>query len=173
MKYFLWIASFFLFSAAAAQEAGTVIQVSIDEASCTADAQYQINVQVCTPAGLSEEPATGGKRKSSYDWSRFQGIDASFRCEEHYSSMGCDANFRSPGYGLDKVLNISVVRIRGEEMDMMQILVPVTEADEQTVIDIRKIPFRAGSFNLKDHLKAESISSRGNTLLLTPADGAF
>ncbi len=173
MKYFLWIASFFLFSAAFAQEPGTVIQVSIDEASCSADAQYQINVQVCTPAQAGEETSTGGKQKSSYDWSGFTGIDASFRCDEHYSSMGCDANFRSPGYGLDKVLNISVLRIRGEEMDMMQILVPVTRADEQTVIDIRNLPFRPGSFNLKDRLKAESVSSRGNTLLLTPAEGAF
>jgi len=172
MRYLILFAGLFYFSMAAAQEPATVIQLSLDAKSCHEGVQYQINVQVCNPAGYEDTGETG-RQRSSYDWSNFTGIDASFQCDEHYSSMGCDANFRSPGYGLDKVLNISVLRIRGEEMDMMQILVPVTRADEQTVIDIRNIPFRPGSFNLKGRLKAESVSSRGNTLLLTPAEGAF
>jgi|GEM_PF-2823190 len=172
MKYLILFAGLFYFSIAAAQEAGMVIQLSLDESSCREGMQYQINVQLCHSAGY-EEMGEMGRMSSHYDWSGFEGVDATFSCDEHYSSMGCEANFRSPGYALDKVLNISIVEIDGDNMNMMQLLLPIKEADLQTVIDIRDIPFRSGSFNLKDKTKTRNINQRSHTLLLTVDPSAF
>ncbi len=172
MKYLILFAGLFYFSMATAQEPATVIQLSLDESSCREGVQYQINVQVCYPAGYEETGETG-RQSSRYDWSRFEGVDATFTCSEHYSSMGCDADFRSPGYALDRVLNISIVEMDGGNMSMMQLLLPVSEADLQTVIDIRDIPFRSGSFNLKDKTESKTVDQRSHTLLLSVDPSAF
>ncbi len=172
MKYLILFAGLFYFSMAAAQEPASVFQISLDEKSCREGVQYQINVEVCYPAGYEDTGETG-RQSSRYDWSTFEGVDATFDCVEHYSSMGCDASFRSPGYALDRVLNISIVEIDGGNMSMMQLLLPVSEADRQTVIDIRDIPFRSGSFNLKDKTEMKSVDQRSHTLLLTVDPSAF
>jgi hypothetical protein len=161
-----------LITIAYAQEQHTTLRVSLDEASCNEGAQYQVNLEECTPDDRQEQPM--GLQESQRDWSNFKGVDRSFDCGETLSQEGCEAVFQLDGHALDKVMNISIVKFENGAMEMMQVVVPVQQASDQTEIVISNVPFKVTSVNLTGKLeKQKRRVVQEKQLVLVPAEGTF